>query len=274
MTIGGGPGGPTPYRIYVDSGVVLMCVLALAPQSPLVSVFALVYFLVMEPLMRRNLIYVYRPKFDAGGLRWVFIFDMIISACVLGIVLLTTQMLLKAAIGPAVIAALPVIPIILYSRHAKTKYLPAFRDAALLQTSLLDGWDTSEGSSVEQREEFRQFLVDAHKAAYVPVCIAGSDTTGLLTAEPAVAVPLETELLPMSPASEQSLPEEVVATEAGLLPERKLQHGATLRRAVGTLSLLRRKNGSHDLMKTLNESVGSSVFDSTGDLPQGDRKAD
>jgi hypothetical protein len=43
---------------------------------------------------------------------------------------------------------------------------------------------------VEKREEFRQFLVDAHKAAYIPVCIAGG-ATNILTAEPAVVIPSE-----------------------------------------------------------------------------------
>jgi hypothetical protein len=35
--MGGGPGGPIPYRIYIDGGVVFVCVIALAPQSPLVG---------------------------------------------------------------------------------------------------------------------------------------------------------------------------------------------------------------------------------------------
>eukprot|EP00565_Helicotheca_tamesis_P007263 CAMPEP_0185740608 /NCGR_PEP_ID=MMETSP1171-20130828/38190_1 /TAXON_ID=374046 /ORGANISM="Helicotheca tamensis, Strain CCMP826" /LENGTH=106 /DNA_ID=CAMNT_0028412499 /DNA_START=23 /DNA_END=343 /DNA_ORIENTATION=- len=43
---------------------------------------------------------------------------------------------------------------------------------------------------MEKREEFRQFLIDAHKAAYIPVCIAGGATSAL-TAEPAVTVPNE-----------------------------------------------------------------------------------
>lgn len=53
-----------------------------------------------------------------------------------------------------------------------------------------DGWDTNEASSQEKREEFRRFLVDCHKAAYVPVCIAGDETT-TITAEPALVVPNE-----------------------------------------------------------------------------------
>jgi hypothetical protein len=80
-------------------------------------------------------------------------FDMCISGLILGEILLSVQMLLKQAAGPAV--------------AIKERYLRAFQDAALLQTSLLDGWDTSTEYSIENREEFRQFLVDAHKAAYV-----------------------------------------------------------------------------------------------------------
>ena len=32
-----GPGGPMPFRIYVDSGVVFLCIVALAPACPLVA---------------------------------------------------------------------------------------------------------------------------------------------------------------------------------------------------------------------------------------------
>ena len=32
-----GPGGPLPFRIYVDSGAVFLCVVALAPACPLVA---------------------------------------------------------------------------------------------------------------------------------------------------------------------------------------------------------------------------------------------
>lgn len=38
--MGGGPGGPIPYRIYIDGGVVFVCVIALAPQSPLVGKYS------------------------------------------------------------------------------------------------------------------------------------------------------------------------------------------------------------------------------------------
>ncbi|GKY91495.1 hypothetical protein MPSEU_000121700 [Mayamaea pseudoterrestris] len=190
MVRGGGPGGPLPYRLYVDTGTVLMCCVALGPSSPLVSLVCLMYFIVMEPLMRRNLIFVYRPKFDSGGARWPFIFDMFISVMIVGSILLTTQMALKQAVGPAVLSAIPILPIYLFQQSMKGKFLRAFSDAALLQTSLLDGWDTTAETGAERREEFRRFLVDAHKAAYVPVCIAGTDTDRFITAEPAVVIPL------------------------------------------------------------------------------------
>ena len=67
VVLGGGPGTPTPYRIYVDSGIVLLCLMALAPSSPLLAPACFMYFLVFQPILRRNLIYMYRPKFDGGG---------------------------------------------------------------------------------------------------------------------------------------------------------------------------------------------------------------
>ena len=105
-------------------------------------------------------------------------------------ILLTTQMALKKALGPAILSAIPILPIFLFQHSMKTKFLRAFNDAALLQTSLLDGWDTTAETGADRREEFRRFLVDAHKAAYVPVCLAGTDTDHFITAEPAVVTPL------------------------------------------------------------------------------------
>jgi hypothetical protein len=92
--------------------------------------------------------------------------------------------------GPAIIAAIPSIPTYLYRNFLIKRFRRAYDDAGLLQTSLLDGWDNTIPTSVEKREEFRQFLVDAHKAAYIPVCIAGG-ATNILTAEPAVVIPSE-----------------------------------------------------------------------------------
>mmetsp|Transcript_17089 Transcript_17089/g.39452 ORF Transcript_17089/g.39452 Transcript_17089/m.39452 type:complete len:200 (-) Transcript_17089:2061-2660(-) len=112
---------------------------------------------------------------------------MIAGQCLLG-----TMLYIRKAFGPAVVAFLPLIPTIYYRWVLLKRYLKAFTDVALLQTSLLDGWDTNEETSVQKREEFRQFLVDCHKAAYVPVCIASEEAT-IITSEPAVVVPLDTD---------------------------------------------------------------------------------
>jgi len=128
------------------------------------------------------------PQFDGGGFRWPFIFDMCMTCLLVGALLLTVQMGLKQAVGPAACAALVMVPTMMFSKEMKARYLRSFEDAALLQTSLLDGWDNSLDYTVGKREEFRQFLVDAHKAAYVPICLAGTDTDEFLTAEPAVVV--------------------------------------------------------------------------------------
>jgi len=193
--MGGGPGGPVPYRIYIDSGVVFLCAVTLSPIAPLVAPVSLLYFLYCTPLLRRNLIFMYRPKFDSGGLRWPFLADMFISSMVVGQILLSIVMGLEQAGGPAIIAAASVIPILLHRRSTRQQYYKSYMDAALLQTSQLDTWDASlEETTEDRREQYRKFLVDAHKAAYVPICIAGGISEEL-TAEPAVVVPHENDLL-------------------------------------------------------------------------------
>lgn len=190
LSLGGGSGGQIPYRLYIDSGVVLLCVFALGPASPLVAAAAFIYFLFSAPILRRNLIYLYRPQFDAGGVRWPFLFDMCVSCLLVGQILMTVMMALKSALGPAIVSFIPVVPTFLYRSAIHKRFLRAFEDASLLQTAALDGWDPAAEMSMQEREEFRKFLVDSHKAAYVPVCIAGDDTD-VLTAEPAVVVPTE-----------------------------------------------------------------------------------
>ena len=175
-----------PYRVYVDLGVVLLCVVALAPASPLLAPFALIHYAYFEPVLRRNLIFVYRPNYDGGGIRWPFLFDVIISSLLLGHVLMVVMLTLKRALGPAIIAAVPFIPTILFREEVRREFLRSYLDAALLQTSMLDGWDIQQPTSMKKREDFRKFLVDSHKAAYIPVCIAGMED--VMTAEPAAVI--------------------------------------------------------------------------------------
>jgi hypothetical protein len=56
------PGGPPPYRINVDSGVVFMCITSLAPVAPLIAPFATLYYMIFIPMLRWLNIFVYRPK--------------------------------------------------------------------------------------------------------------------------------------------------------------------------------------------------------------------
>lgn len=177
-------------------------------------------------------------------------------ACLFFLFLLVISRIIP--VGPTIAAAIPLIPTLAFQRGCKKQYGKSFKDAALLQTSLLDGWDTSEESSVERREEFRRFLVDAHKAAYVPVCISGTDTDDFLTAEPAVVVPLDTDIpkeeastslgsipetddRPRMPST-SSIPEIHLPTETA--DRRMSQHGATLRRAVHTISAMKVRSQS------------------------------
>lgn len=151
--------------------MVLMFVLALAPAAPILAPFAVMYFIVCNPILRYILIFTYKPQFDAGGVRFPFLFEMIMSSMFVSQILMSVMLALKNAAGPAVIALLLSVPTVVFRRTCRKRFLAAYRDAALLQTSLLDGWDTSNGdatNTVEGREEFRRFLVDAHKAAYVP----------------------------------------------------------------------------------------------------------
>jgi hypothetical protein len=97
---------------------------------------------------------------------------------------------LKAAYWEALLIGLCTIPTYIFHLVILEQFLRPYHDAALLQTSRLDGWQDSH--SQHEREEYRRWLVDCHKASYVPVCLLGS-RENLLTAEPAVVIPRETD---------------------------------------------------------------------------------
>jgi hypothetical protein len=111
---------------------------------------------------------------------------MVISSLLLAHILMITMLSLKKAVGPAIVAFIPFLPTLLFRHEIRKLYLRPYLDAGLVQTSMLDGWDNQETTSQKKREDFRRFLVDAHKASYVPVCIAGSKE--IMTAEPAVVI--------------------------------------------------------------------------------------
>jgi hypothetical protein len=199
---GGGPGGPPPYRILVDAGTAHMCIVAIAPVCPLIAPLGMVYFMVMLLMLRWLLVFVYRPSYDAGGNRWPALHEIIVSSTIYGQVLVATILGLKNAFYPMVMIAAAIVPTYMFSRNCKHKFLQAFTDAGLWQTSHLDRSsrmammmmmnnnvepNTVLSSSDEGREEYRRWLVDCHKASYVPICLAGSES--LLTVEHAIVVP-------------------------------------------------------------------------------------
>ena len=95
-------------------------------------------------------------RFDAGGVRFPFLFEMCISGMFVGQLLLAIMMGLKKALGPSILAAAAFVPTLLFRDGMRARYLRAFNDVGLLQTSLLDGWDTACPESMETREERRR----------------------------------------------------------------------------------------------------------------------
>ena len=159
---------------------------------------------------------------------------------VVGQILLTTMVALKEAVGPAIFAALPIIPTLYFRKMSRHRFLKSYMDAGLLQTSLLDGWDNGVPTTMETREEFRQFLVDGHKAAYIPICIAGG-ATNVLTAEPALVMPHENDTMHMDvPLADVGGDQQTTYTDdgsfgwaaapPGLQARASGQYGASLRR--------------------------------------------
>jgi hypothetical protein len=103
----------------------------------------------------------------------------------LGHVLIGASILLKQAVVSGVIVLWMTVPTYFFSKWTKEQFLRSYNDTALLQTSQLDGWDHCK--TLADRERYRRWLVDCHKASYVPICLAGG--ADFLTSQPAVAVP-------------------------------------------------------------------------------------
>jgi hypothetical protein len=124
---------------------------------------------------------------------------------------------------------------------------------------MLDGWDNQEPTSQKKREDFRRFLVDAHKASYVPVCIAGSDE--IMTAEPAVVIHNDNDegdpstFLPSAPreTSRDSLARSQ-SSQIGVAMRRVTPRGLERSQAIRHLDLNGSGSGSYSL-STLGQSI-------------------
>jgi len=184
---GGGSGSEVPYRIYVDSGYVLACMMSLAPLCPLLGPVCLMYFVIVAPFLRWLLVFAYRPKFDGGGDKWPKLHHMIITSMLLGQLTTGISFFLKRNMWEGAFVSLWIIPTLLYNDIILEKFLRPYRDAALLQTSRMYNRLEDPTTSWLEREEYRRWLVDCHKASYLPTCLSGG-TKNNLTSEPAVVL--------------------------------------------------------------------------------------
>ena len=180
------------YRVDIDSGYVFVCLVSLAPLTPLIGIFGMLYFVLVSPMIRWMLVFSYRPRFDGGGDKWPKLHKIIITSLLWGQLLTCLVFLLKMNILEGIIIGLSIVPTLLYNDIILEKYLPPYKDAALLQTGRLHHNWSSNSSSWQEREEMRRWLVDCHKASYVPTCLAGGNEN-LITAEPAVTEPTDDE---------------------------------------------------------------------------------
>ena len=90
-------------------------------------------------------------------------------------ILLCTVLSLKKAFIPATLALAPIVPTWVFRKYCVGRFLRSYEDVGLMQSSLLDEWakqHQNTKTSFEERERYRSFLVDAHKAAYIPICVS------------------------------------------------------------------------------------------------------
>ena len=93
-------------------------------------------------------------------------------------------MSLKYAHTAAAIAFVPIIPTYIFWKSCYSQLMPAFERVALFNSSFID-LHYDRVSSTEERQKYLDFLVDCHKAAYIPMCIAEEETLRVMTLTPA-----------------------------------------------------------------------------------------
>jgi hypothetical protein len=121
-----------------------------------------------------------------------------------------------------------IIPTLLYNNIIKERFLRPYQDASLRDTSRMYNIHQEEQKGLDEwqkREEFRRWLVDCHKASYLPTCLSGG-TKNLLTAEPAMIV-----AKPIPNDSPTNLPEmDGDKNLRGLFRRQSAQKGGIMRR--------------------------------------------
>lgn len=143
------------------------------------------YFIIFSPMLRWLLVFVYRPRWDGGGDKFPKLHHIIISSLLLGQLITAFTLILKYNIIEGLIILFCIIPTLLFHNIILEKFLRPYEDAALLQAGRLHYNWSSKSCSCLEREENRRWLVDCHKASYLPTCLSGG-MKNLITAEPAV----------------------------------------------------------------------------------------
>ena len=99
--------------------------------------------------------------------------------------------LLKQNIIEGLIVGCCIIPTLVFNNIIQERYLRPYRCAGLLQAGRIPSSSSSSTKNCRhtcnEREEYRRWLVDCHKASYVPTCLSGG-AKNVLTAEPAVVI--------------------------------------------------------------------------------------
>ena len=168
-----------------------MCITSLAPTCPLIAPAALLFYVVSIPMLRWMQIFVFRPKYDGGGNLLPVLHEILISSLILGQILMGTGLYLKECFIFGSVVFLMTLPTYLFGFWTKEKFKRPYRDAGLWQASKLD--EISRNGTIEEREKYRRWLVDCHKASFVPICLAGGED--FLTYQPASVVPIDRDLL-------------------------------------------------------------------------------
>lgn len=219
---GGGPGIEVPYRIYIDGGFVFACMIAIAPLCPLVGLVGILYFAIVSPMLRWLMVFTYRPRWDGGGDKWPNLHYIIITSLLLGQLITAITFVTKGNVFAGVIIFFCIIPTLMCNNIILEKFLRPYSDASLKYTGKLNNEEEGEDAWPE-REEFRRWLVDCHKASYLPTCLSGG-TKNLLTAEPAMVVPKVTQTASLASHPVQT------ASMRSLLSRQETQKGGIGRR--------------------------------------------
>ena len=122
-----------------------------------------------------------------------------------------------------------IIPTLVFNSIVLEKFLKPFRDASLHYTGRIHRKDVEAREDTDpwrEREEFRRWLVDCHKASYLPTWMSGGDKN-LLTAEPALTVPIVKQPLNESAADHYNQDKKSMREQ---LKRQEAQRGGSLHR--------------------------------------------